>query len=642
MQVYNTQIVGFFHISSAPHGQPDTEDESLSSYPMSTRSSTMGGVARMGSIGSVSEGFKRPRAASLDNVRKKRKILQNISADSSRIPTHGTPLQQYRKIVEPNISPIAPSSSHRGPRTPSETHSYDPNERTDWYDTDFSFEAPLSEGRNLSQLETPANRTLSDIGLERPELIHQTMALWGAPLEYRKAAEPAAQAAEDEARLALQERAVRELPRDINPADPDIDENERYRRKYIVDNAIDDVIAENPAQLPHFEGDDDEEQAAMRSFVQLQRDREQSRNRYLEKSGERQGIPAGTPARDVDLILPRLLLEQMPHEDYANLSNVVDNLEPITLREITRIAENEMVRTYVDVGLEPPVLAPEIEVIIIDDDDTHSWADESSIVDPRSLNPNFALEFMASDKKYANKINALKNALVKLGLLVAGGLDQGYAKPLKFNIVKVLKYLTSTNSRLRAPDDQFNAQSADAIAVDIIMEHARMLPRLYQHFGGGIKKILRKEYDIKGEMPDELRPHTGRRKKVFDTPPTLSARLMANTPIPARPAIAKPKPLGGAKRKITFAPQAPQEWHRGRPASPLSKQATDKYHIRGGFYPDDFNVDLDATPPPRRPEQPSTSRPSRTKDRAASPRSRKVIDLIVAEEARRAKRGAKR
>src|SRR5277367_5673249 len=138
------------------------------------------------------------------------------------------------------------------------------------------------------------------------------------------------------------------------------------------------------------------------------------------------------------MILPLIIVAQMPREQYDHLNNTIGQLNPDTLTQITHIAEAEMVRTYQEHGLEPPAILPAVEVVIIDDDDVRAG----------DFDRDFLLDIRAKDEKYRADIEALQAALVRAGILVRGGLNTGFRTPIRFQMVEVLRYLTNNNNRL--------------------------------------------------------------------------------------------------------------------------------------------------------------------------------------------------
>src|SRR5277367_2233911 len=196
------------------------------------------------------------------------------------------------------------------------------------------------------------------------------------------------------------------------------------------------------------------------------------------------------------MILPLIIVAQMPREQYDHLNNTIGQLNPDTLAQITNIAEAEMVRTYQEHGLEPPAILPAVDVVIIDDGDDD--------VRPGDFDQDFLLNIRGKDEKYRADIEALQAALVRAGLLLRGGLNTGMRTPLRFQLVRVLRYLTNNNKRLSPPDQYFNAHDENYAAVNIILESARAKNRqLYRHFGDGIKRILRREMPAH-QLPAEL------------------------------------------------------------------------------------------------------------------------------------------
>src|SRR5208282_570553 len=90
---------------------------------------------------------------------------------------------------------------------------------------------------------------------------------------------------------------------------------------------------------------------------------------YMAKNRTRQGFPPDEPLDEIQMILPPIIVEQMPQQHYDQLNNTIGRLNPETLAQITRIAEAEMVHTYQAEGLPPPAILSAVDIVIIDDDD---------------------------------------------------------------------------------------------------------------------------------------------------------------------------------------------------------------------------------------------------------------------------------
>src|SRR5277367_5375427 len=232
---------------------------------------------------------------------------------------------------------------------------------------------------------------LADIGVHQP--INTLMALWEPAEQYRDMTEPMIQTEEKLLRDSLIDEAVAEIPADAS-------EEDRRTAQANIEEAVEDVIAENVVDFPAVQGDDQPEQAQVREYAMRQRREERLRERYVAKNRARQGYSPNEPLDEIQMILPPIIVEQMPQQHYDQLNNTIERLNPETLAQITRIAEAEMVHTYQAEGLQPPTILPAVDVVIIDDDDVAIIDDDDDDIRPDDFEKDFLLNIRG--KAYEN------------------------------------------------------------------------------------------------------------------------------------------------------------------------------------------------------------------------------------------------
>src|SRR5277367_2803488 len=503
-----------------------------------------------------------------------------------RTPTYGGAARRIQFAAD---SPIAHSSAAR--RIPTPAARRDDDVYSSLSDIELFEDTPRQREASTTlhniQLAPEDLGMLAEIGVPQP--ISTMMALWEPAEQYRDVTEPMIQNEEEQLRDTLIEEAVAEIPADAS-------EEDRRMAQANIEEAVEDVIAENVVDFPAVQGDDQPEQAQVREYAIRQRQEERLRERFMAKNRARQGYPPNEPLDEIQMILPPIIVEQMPQQHYDQLNNTIGRLNPETLAQITRIAEAEMVHTYQAEGLPPPAILPAVDVVIIDDDDDVAIIDDDDDdIRPDDFDQDFLLNIRG--KAYENHradAGLLQSALVQAGLLVKGGLITGGRTLLRFQMVPVLRYLTNNNNRLDPPDKFFNANDENYTAVNIIIENARgNHPQLMRLFGTGIKRILRREI-----TPHQLgRAEWGLCGRPKKSPPKrkggpIMSRLMQEVPSPPRVV---------AKRKLTpILKQAKIVLERvTKKKTPPPKAAKLPAHLRR-----DYNVDLDASPGPSTSQRP--------------------------------------
>src|SRR5277367_3676966 len=109
------------------------------------------------------------------------------------------------------------------------------------------------------------------------------------------------------------------------------------------------------------------------------------------------------------MVLPPIIVEQMPRAQYDRLNNTIGILNSNEIAQITQIAENEMVRTYQEHGLEPPALLPQVDVVVVLEDDDDVVVIDDDDVREGDFDQDFLLDIRAKDEKYREELEALKD-----------------------------------------------------------------------------------------------------------------------------------------------------------------------------------------------------------------------------------------
>src|SRR5277367_6190351 len=283
---------------------------------------------------------------------------------------------------------------------------------------------------------------------------------------------------------------------------------DEFYENHIMDNIIENTLAENPVELPVLENVD-EEFYAMAQYVH---DQENARERYIDHNKTRYNIPYDEHVVDLDAVVPPQLY--MSDEDRAELEAIIENMrDPYDLQNLTINLEEQAMRQYEENRVPPEfphpaaIVAP--QYIIAQhyrdyNDDTLPLRDE--------LDTEFDISFGNIPEKYRQPITDLQMALVRTGLLVKGGLIMADGRFLPFNMARVLRYFVLENSHLQSVEQQFNNNGPDTEAAQSIIEFAKTHPELYKYFSARVKTLLRKEFAA-ADVPKELRAHHGRKPK---------------------------------------------------------------------------------------------------------------------------------
>ena len=336
--------------------------------------------------------------------------------------------------------------------------------------------------------------------------------------EYLEKSEPIVQAIEAQRREEMLAQAAEELPAGQNPLEPDIPPEEIEQRWNDIEDVIAEQLVRDPTPVPLLTDllpdTTRAEIAVMGEWNQQMRNEELIRNRFIEQNAVRHGVEPD--ADDIDALVPAQIAAQITDEDRAALNEIIQDMKNEDMPEFVDAMENIVHAGYDAKGIPPPDFGPPAELIVIDDEDLGNTFREEieESRDEGDFLKEFELDVSKIEPKNREKAIKLKDALVDLDVLVQGGLDLHRVKPLRFNIPIVLGYLVSDSKKLQTLDWRFRSNENDLNAVDHIVEFAARHHELYSLFGNEIKRILRKEYPIRKNIPKELKVGSGRLKKV--------------------------------------------------------------------------------------------------------------------------------